>query len=277
MIAPSLRRLVIAASLALPFLLHPAKAATVLINDNFESYALNAIPGTPGDGNPNPWVFSGMDTSNVISGASTGGSAPNEKVLSLVNANGGAASISRKFVRQDHEALPGSTLQVSFKLKIDSLTDSNWYIRFRDETLDSNPLSIRIAANGSVLVLARAGGVPGQGGATNITNPQGAALGTSAWYQFDLLFDLHAQKYNLTITNLTTNVGGSTGLTALYYDVHSLDTLRFEPVNPASQTALGWRLDDVSISANVVPEAGTVALLVLGGVTLLVSRRHRRS
>lgn len=259
---------------ALLILASPARShsAVVLVGDNFESYAVNGTPTLPGDGNANPWVFSGLSSSQAVSGASLNGEAPDEKILHLEGT--ASSSATRLFTRQDGAVAPGLTLTLSFKLRIDDLTGSDYSIDLLDSTLATGnvPIHIRIATNGSILALTRTTG-PGVGSATNSTNPlQKKALSTNVWYEFTVAANLEAQTYNVTVKNIATDVSGSTGDLYFYQNIHSLDTLRFASTTTTNM-AVNWDLDDVKVTA--VPEPGTAAALLIGMATLWLGAKLR--
>lgn len=109
-----------------------AQGSVILINDTFESYDIGNVPGNPGDGNPNNWSFTGLNTNNVIAGSSIGGTAPNEQLLHLM-ADGSSASLStRKFDRVDGSLTADLQLTLSFKLKLNQVSGSHYNFRLVD-------------------------------------------------------------------------------------------------------------------------------------------------
>ncbi len=251
--------LVISTLLCVSWATGSAKASVVLFDDSFESYTLNTTPTNPGDGNPRNWKTQDDMTATVVAGSSPDGLAPNEKVLHLSSEEGGL--FSRDFERLVGNAETADTLSLSFKLRIGDFTGSDYRIRLQDNTLATNniPIYIRIASNGSVFALTRTTG-PGTGSATNATNFQGAQLKINTWYEFTIDVNFQAQTYNVTITNMATGTGGSSGNLYFYQNIRSLDQFN---INNNTAPALDWYLDDVH-AVTTIPEPGTTAALLIG-------------
>lgn len=268
----SLPFIVTAALLASSLAASSTGAAMVLINDTFETYTLNTAPTAPGDGNTHQWTASGGVAPLVISGTSPGGVAPNEKVLNLktpVQETGG--TFGRSFERVVGDAGSEGSLTLSFKLNIGSFDKSDYRITLLDSTIATNnlPINIRIAANGSVIVSARTAPPGSVGTITSVNNPlNNKPLAAGTWYEFTIDVNLQMQTFNLSITNLDApGITGSTGDLYFIRDVRSLDRFEIAPNSTTAATALDWRLDDI-YATTTIPEAGTTASVVLGGLAI---------
>lgn len=257
-----------------------AVATTILMNDTFETYTTGTAPTTPGDGNDRSWTAIGDLGATVVEGSSTGGTAPNNKVLHL---QGDANMEDRGAFSRDFDRLVGSaesadTFSISFKLMIDSFSNSDYRINLQDSTLEANNsfASLRIYANGTVSVLTRATG-PGTGGATNATNPSNNRLMEDRWYEFTIDANLQAQTYSVTIVDLANpSKTWSTGDLFFYRDLRSLDQIHIHPVDATTtNTAMNWYLDDVR-AVTSIPEPGAVISLLAGGLLIAGGLRIAR-
>lgn len=250
-----------------------AQGSVILIHDTFESYNLGEIPGNPGDGNSNNWSFTGLNTNNVITGSSVGGTAPNEQVLHIL-ADGTGASLSRRqFDRVDGSLTADLQLTLSFKLKLNTVSGSHYNFRLIDSETASpnNPMVVSII-NGSVALSTMPNG-PGSGGATTVYVPS-LTLASDVWYEFVLHADMNTQMYSLAVTNLNTEVVRSTDSLYFLRNLKSVDTLEFYN-RTTTNMAVNWHLDDVLLTASV-PEVDTAALLFGGVMVLLVLRIRAR-
>lgn len=250
-----------------------AQGSVILINDNFESYNLGEIPGNPGDGNSNNWSFTGLNTNNVITGSSVGGTAPNEQVLHI-QADGTGASLSkRQFNRVDGSLTADLQLTLSFKLKLNQVSGSHYNLRLVDSEKASpnNPMVLSII-NGSVALTT---GVNGPGsGAETVYVPALGTLASDVWYEFVLHADMNTQMYSLAVTNLNTEVVRSTDSLYFLRNLKSVDTLEFYN-RTTTNMAVNWHIDDVLLTASI-PEVETATLLFGGIMALLVLRIRTR-
>lgn len=238
--------------------------AAVLMADNFDSYAIGTTPVNPGDGNPNNWVFTGLATDDVVAGGPSGGGS---RMLHVQQANPNTSSFGREFAAQNGATSPDLTLTLSFDLKLNSKTTSDYYISLGDSI--NIPINIRIT-NGSVQALTRATS-PGVGGAVNVKPSENNSLALDTWYEFTITANLSAKTYRLDVTNLSDSSTGTTGDLYLYYNTQTLDELLFRNVS-ANNTGVDWNLDNVNLTS--VPEPHTAFLLLGAGMVYLIRRRR---
>lgn len=251
----------------LALLLAPAYVnAAVLMEDNFESYAIGTTPTNPGDGNPNNWFFTNLATDDVVAGGPSGGT----QMLHVQQATPNTSSFGREFAAQDGATSSDLTLTLSFDLKLNSKTTSDYYITFLDSSLTSlnNPINIRIT-NGGIQALTRATS-PGVGTAVNVKPSQNSTLSLNTWYEFTITADLSTKTYRLDVTNLSNSTIGSTGDLYFYQNIQTLDELLFRNVT-TSNTGVDWNIDNVSLTS--VPEPNTAFLLIGAGIACLIRRR----
>ncbi len=264
--------LVSTAALGTALLSARAEATTLLLDDTFETYATGTAPTTPDDGNDNPWTASGDLTPTVEDGSSTGGMAPNNKVLHLQGEANmeDRGAFSRNFDRLVGSAESADTFSISFKLMIDSFSNSDYRINLQDSTLEANNsfASLRVYSSGTVSVLTRTTG-PGTGSATNATNPSNNRLIEDRWYEFTIDANLQAQTYSVTIVDIANpSKTWSTGDLFFYRDMRSLDQIHIHPVDATTaNTAMNWYLDDVR-AVTSIPEPGTAISLAAGGLLI---------
>lgn len=250
-----------------------ARAATVLINDTFESYTLGTTPTNPSDGNTNNWVKSAnLTTASVIAGSSPGGVAPNGKILALSRSTGtGYTSLNRKFTKQDSITLStGDYLELSFDLKVNSFASSDYMIILGNSTNQyGGPVQLRLNTAGQVVAYYGNGSV---GGAPLLT--PFLTITSGIWYQFTLNVNLLDQKYALTLINLVTSAQQDIATGYFQQNVTSLDNFLIRSTSTTSDNlALDWELNDISL--NVVPEP-TVFIMSLFGIMVLFAIHGRR-
>lgn len=251
-------------------------SADVLINEDFESYAIGSIPTNPGDGNPNNWIVSETTSglAQVTAGSSPDGEGANARVFAInVPTDTDDVLLVRRFVSQAI-GTGNSNVQTSFKIRVDDIVlATDW--RFLVSNANGADIAAYVRINPSLAsgAFSIIGSTDGPGSGATQRESSGVLIQQGDWYQLTVNMDVSTSQFSLKVENLDDSSPSQTGQTALayfYQDPAELGRITMNDVTSAGRP-INAVINDIHVDT-VVPEPASIGLLGLG-LLIVASRR----